>query len=199
MKTAAVPSVDLGDLLVLPGVGAIYTSAGDFCFQPVGPATGLHSFVRRSTLSNSYWYLQQLTSWLATGKETGGALCVMELTGRQGFEPPPHVHTREDELYFIFEGEVRFHRGDDVLEAGPGDAVFLPRGARHWHKIHSPRWRTLVATTPAGIENYYLDFSRPARTLDLPAPADDPVDFGAVVPRLIELGERYGIWYPPVR
>jgi quercetin dioxygenase-like cupin family protein len=199
MKTGATSNVDLGDLLALPGAGAIYTAGGEFCFQPVGAGNGLRSFVRRSTLSNSYWCLNQLVSWLATGRDTGGALSLMELSGRQGVEPPPHVHTREDEVYFVLDGEATFHRGGEVMHAGPGDAIYLPRGIRHWHTVRTQRWRTLVATAPAGIENYYLDFSRPARRLEPPSPAEDPIDFAATLPRLVEVGERYGIWYPPAR
>lgn len=199
MKSGAAFSVDLGDLLALPGVGAIYTSVGEFCFQPVGTANGLRSFVRRTALSNSYWYLQQLTSWLATGKDTGGSLSIMELSGRKGLEPPPHIHTREDEIYFILDGEATFYRGEETLDLQPGDAVFLPRGIRHWHSVRTPKWKALVATAPAGIENYYIELSRPARTMEIPTISEDPIDFVATVPRLIELGERYGIWYPPRR
>jgi quercetin dioxygenase-like cupin family protein len=198
MKSDSALSVDVGALLCLDGVGAVYTASGEFCFQPVESGSVARSFVRRATLANSYWCLQHLVSWLATGNDTNGRLALMEISGRQGFEPPPHVHTREDELYCVLDGHVTFFRGDEVWEASTGDAIFLPRGIRHWHKVKTPAWKALAAYAPAGYENYMLAFSRPARFLDLPAPGDDPVDFSVVVPRLIELGARHGIWYPPV-
>ena len=199
MNTDSVLRLDLGEILGLLESGAIYTPSGEFCFQPVGNQVGLKPFVHRATLANSYWYLQQLISWLASGRDTGNAIAGMELTSRQGLEPPPHVHTREDELYFVLEGAATFFVGEDVVEAAAGDAVLLPRGVRHWHKPRTPRWRALVAVTPAGLEEYYMGFSRPARALSLPSAEQDPIDFGAIAPRLIELGAQYGIWYPPVR
>lgn len=199
MNSGSVLTLDLGQILGLSGSGAIYTSSGEFCFQPVGTQNELKSFVHRATLSNSYWYLQQLVSWLATGKDTGNAIAVMELTSRQGLEPPPHVHTREDELYFVMDGTATFFVGEELVEAAAGDAVLLPRGVRHWHKLRTPKWRALVAMTPAGLEDYYAAFSHLAGALSLPSPEEDPIDFGATVPRLVELGAQFGIWYPPVR
>ena len=44
---------------------------------------------------------------------------------------PLHRHNREDEYSFVLEGRMGALLGDDVVEAGPGDLVFKPRG--QWH------------------------------------------------------------------
>lgn len=191
--------MDLGALLGIQGIGAIYTTDGNFCFQPVGNESGLRPYVRRASLANSHWYLQHLISWLAKGGDTGGALTLMELSGRSGLEPPPHVHTREDELYFLLDGALSFVVGEEVHHLREGDGILLPRGIRHHYQSRTQQWRALVAMTPSGLESYYMEFARPAKALELPRPEEDPLDFGAIVPRLVELGERYGVWYPPAR
>jgi len=43
---------------------------------------------------------------LAESKDTNGAFFLMEATAAPGTEPPPHVHTREDELFYLLQGEV---------------------------------------------------------------------------------------------
>lgn len=44
---------------------------------------------------------------------------------------PPHTHTHEDEIYYVLEGELTFLIGEDVVTAGPGATVALPRGGLH--------------------------------------------------------------------
>src|SRR4051812_3482935 len=44
---------------------------------------------------------------------------------------PLHRHSREDEYSYVIEGRMGALLGDELLEAGPGDLVFKPRG--EWH------------------------------------------------------------------
>ena len=44
---------------------------------------------------------------------------------------PLHVHHADDEAWYVLEGTLRFRLGDDEIEAGPGSAVFAPRGMPH--------------------------------------------------------------------
>jgi len=55
--------------------------------------------------------------------------CSRTSSRREG--PPLHAHTREDEMWWILEGQSRFRADDELREAAPGSFVFVPRGVRH--------------------------------------------------------------------
>jgi mannose-6-phosphate isomerase-like protein (cupin superfamily) len=44
---------------------------------------------------------------------------------------PLHVHHSDDEAWYVLEGALSFRIGDEVYEAGPGDAVLAPKGTPH--------------------------------------------------------------------
>ena len=71
-----------------------------------------------------------------------------------------HVHEREDELFYVLDGEHVFTVGDTEHHAGPGDLVFAPRGVPHAQRRVVPRTgRTLVLTTPAGLEGFFRELA----------------------------------------
>ncbi|MGB9632212.1 MAG: quercetin 2,3-dioxygenase [Chloroflexaceae bacterium] len=148
---------------------------------------------RRALDERTVWYMGHLFTFLATGEESDGQFALIEATIRQGLEPPPHTHEREDELYYILEGTIRFVVGDAVVTATPGMAVLLPRGVPHGFQLQAPEARALILCTPAGLERYFQEFSEPAGALSLPPPSARPPD----IPRLIAAGERYGVVFLP--
>lgn len=97
---------------------------------------------------------------LVAGAETGGRFALVELRERGGAGPPRHLHTREDELVYVLEGEVTFHKGGQRLECWAGDSLYLPRGCEHAYRVESDRARLLVLLMPAGLEGYYGELGR---------------------------------------
>lgn len=73
---------------------------------------------------------------------------------------PLHLHTREDEHSFVLEGRMGALLGDEVVEAGPGDLVFKPRGQWHtfWNAGDEP-CRILEIISPAGFEEFFRELS----------------------------------------
>ena len=61
----------------------------------------------------------------ASQHSTGGALSVFETTVEAG--PPLHVHDREDECFYVLEGELSIRCGSDVFDALAGSFVSCPR------------------------------------------------------------------------
>jgi len=61
-----------------------------------------------------------------------------------------HVHHRDDEAWYVLEGRLRFQLGDEMREAGPGEAVFAPKGTPHAYgnARRGERVRYLLVTTP---------------------------------------------------
>jgi quercetin dioxygenase-like cupin family protein len=79
----------------------------------------------------------------------------MELEGSPGVEPPLHVHRNEDEYYYLLDGEVTFHIGQDTYLARAGSLVFLPRAVPHTFTIHTPTARMLLLNAPGGFERMF--------------------------------------------
>ena len=92
---------------------------------------------------------------------------------------PLHCHRNEDEYSYVLEGRVGVQLGEDVIEAGPGDLVFKPRGVAHafWNAGDEPA-RLLEIISPAGFENYFRELA-PL----LAATERDEAAIGAVVSR----------------
>ena len=128
----------------------------------------LKAFKRAKSLELSKWYMGSLTTNLAETKDTDGAFCLAEATLVPGNEPPPHVHTREDELFYVLDGEFDVYVGNEAFRMTEGDCIFLPKLKPHAFIIRSPRLRVLVLFTPAGIEEAFRSESSPARDLNLP-------------------------------
>ena len=96
-----------------------------------------------------------------SGGETGGAYAIMEGQTPPGAGPPPHRHLREDEAFYILEGEYEFNVGGQKIHAPSGTFVFGPRGLAHSFKnIGTTPARMLIVTQPAGIEKFFEEVSQ---------------------------------------
>ncbi len=105
----------------------------------------------------------------------------------------PHTHTREDESYYVLEGEFVFRIGGQSVEVGPGDYVWLPRGVEHGFELKTEQAKALIAITPAELEGFFKQLSEPAPRATLPPPPDEPPDFAGVA----ALMEEYGVKLSP--
>lgn len=124
---------------------------------------------------NGEWFAGSLLRWHVVSEETGGAFALGEALIRPGGEPPLHVHAREDETFYVLEGEITFQRGHERIDGRPGDAVFMPRGLQHGFAVRTDTARLLQAFTPGGLENAFRALSEPAPIDDLPpAPTGPP-------------------------
>lgn len=127
---------------------------------------------------------------LATGEQTGGAYCLMDATVPPGGGPPPHYHTREDEAFYIMEGEITLTVDDETVVGMPGTFVQIPRGTPHAFKNRSAvPARMLIHCSPAGFEEYLAGFAT-----ELASPDALPVTPGPEeVEKLLRLAPDYGI------
>jgi len=100
-------------------------------------------------------------TFLIDSAGTGGAYSLMEAVLRPGDEPPPHVHTAEDEAYYILDGSWTFRCGETTTEARPGSMVFLPRRLGHAFTLQSEAARALVLISPGGLDAAFHELFRP--------------------------------------
>ena len=143
----------------------------------------------RQSLDQSVWYTGWLVTFLATGKDTRGQFALTEQVARKGNVPPRHIHHREDEMFYLLEGEMTFSIGERSIKATPGSMVFAPRDIPHSFTIDSEQVRILVLNTPAGIEEFFRECSVPAPSMTLPPPAEIPY---SDIQKMMSLAPKYG-------
>lgn len=144
----------------------------------------------RQSLKESVWYSGWLFTFLVTGEETQGRFALIEGVARKGNVPPPHIHHREDETYYILEGEMTASIGDQTIKGTPGMVIFVPRNVVHSFEIESEQMRMLVLLTPAGLERYFKECGVPAPAMTLPPAAEVP--YGEIE-KLVAVGAKYSV------
>jgi mannose-6-phosphate isomerase-like protein (cupin superfamily) len=120
------------------------------------------------------WFLRNRMIVKATAASTGGAFGLVESLVAPGFSPPLHVHHREDESFYILDGELTMQCGEKRFLATAGAFVFLPRGVPHTFVVEGDRpARLLTFLTPGGGEGIFIEGGRQPEGEGLP-PATPP-------------------------
>src|SRR6266705_1952892 len=133
------------------------------------------------------WFNGGLAVLRATGDQTEGRYAVLELLAPKGFASPLHMHRKEDELFVVLSGEVRVQHGEAVTEAVAGSVIYGPRGVAHAFHVDSAEARLLLLFGPAGVEGFFRECGKPARSLGLPPSDEQFPDRQA----LMEIAGRY--------
>ncbi len=93
---------------------------------------------------------------LGTGDDTAGDYFIMEAIVPPGGGPPPHIQTREEEAFYVLEGEVVFRADGERIVAPAGSYLNIPRDVPHHFKNDSDTTaRMLIFFAPAGIERMF--------------------------------------------
>ena len=136
------------------------------------------------------WWLGGLATIKATGKETDGHYTLVEVLEPEG-EQPLHVHHREDEGFWVLEGEVTFEVGEETIKASPGSFLLGPKDVPHRYTVDSGPARMLFVLSPAGFEEFIYATSEPAKErVLLPAPEGPPDE--AEMEQLGAVARQYG-------
>ena len=99
--------------------------------------------------------------FLAIGEQTGGAYAVIETANEPSTGVRLHVHEREDETWFVLEGEYTFEVGSQTFSAGPGDYIFGPRNVPHSYANRTEAVaRALIMVTPAVFEGFWRESAK---------------------------------------
>ena len=91
----------------------------------------------------------------ASAESTGGAFSLFEEVPPL-LDTPRHVHEREDELFYVLDGEHVFEVGEEEFRVGPGGTAFAPRGVPHAQRRVTPgEGRLLILTVPGGLDGFF--------------------------------------------
>ena len=128
--------------------------------------------------------------FLATGEDTNCKYALFEALVSPGGGPPPHVHSREEEGFYILEGEIAFTIDGKRVVATPGMFANMPVGTPHSFKNETNKPAKMLATVaPAGLEKMFMEIAVPlaeGTTTALPPTKED-------IEKLLAIAPRYGI------
>ena len=154
--------------------------------------TAPKAYKRSTSLENSTWYKGILATQLAGEADTGGAFDFVVSKMRKGTEPPPHVHAREDEFFYILSGSIRSYTGGQVFEVAAGESMFLPKGKPHAFLVQSDEVHVITVITPAGFFNAVNKMNEPAQKMAIPP--DDVLTYANMdLTKTMEIFEKYGV------
>jgi mannose-6-phosphate isomerase-like protein (cupin superfamily) len=134
-----------------------------------GEIVSLKPFKHAPSVEISTWYKGILSIQLATADDTGGAFDLVLSNMRRGTEPPPHIHTREHEFFYVLDGALDVYVGNNMFHVGPGECAFFPLGRPHAFIVRSPEIRMLVLISPGGFIKSVASMAAPAEKLEIPS------------------------------
>jgi mannose-6-phosphate isomerase-like protein (cupin superfamily) len=118
--------------------------------------------VRHVDEAETHFFGGHPTAILLSGRETEGQFSMTELTIPVGWGPPPHVHRREHEYFYILEGEITFTIDGREMVAKAGSGAMAPRDSKHFFRNTGTRpARMLVMTTPGNFDQFVRDAGTP--------------------------------------
>ena len=142
--------------------------------------------------------LGELVTYKITSYQTGGAYSLFEVVTHPAGGPPPHVQHREDEAFYVLEGEYEFVVEGRTTRVGAGSLIYVPRGNLHAHKtVGEEPGRLLVSQTPGGLhERFFEEVGLPATDESRSPVSGGPQDTG----KIAAIAAKYGIeiLVPPV-
>ncbi|MER7249912.1 cupin domain-containing protein [Kribbella sp. NPDC000426] len=104
---------------------------------------------------------------MADTLRTNGSLSILELLIPPYSGPAVHTHLREDEVWYVIEGQFRFKAGDEMLRASTGGMAFGPRGVPHaFQNTGDTAGRLLIITTPSGVERFFEQAQQLSQPVD---------------------------------
>jgi quercetin dioxygenase-like cupin family protein len=140
----------------------------------VASAQALKPLAVCSDEGEAFWWFGNLAVIKTTADDTAGQLTIVEITAPPGLEVPLHVHRRDDEGFWILEGDVTFEVGGATIEAHAGDYAFGPRNIPHRYTVGNDGCRMLFIMVPGGLEDLIRETGEPAPSRTVPPLPEAP-------------------------
>lgn len=114
-------------------------------------------------------------------------LSVMTIQAEEGYAADSHVHSIEDEIFYIVRGAILVQVGTIREELQSGGIAFLPKGEWHQFLVTAANTLFLNICVPGGLDGFFRDVSSV-----LPDVAASPTKIAAHIRRV---GAYYGLTY----
>jgi quercetin dioxygenase-like cupin family protein len=155
--------------------------------------SAVKAYKRSPALPNSWWYKGMLMSQMAGTAGNNVAFDVIIAQARQGTEPPPHVHSREDEFMYLLPGETKAYVDAEVFTVTAGKCMFLPRQEPHAFRIVSDEIHMLLVIILGRFHDATNTMNASAKRMKVPTDADTMTDANVDLTETIKVLEQYGI------
>ncbi|MDV2992546.1 MAG: hypothetical protein N4J56_002200 [Chroococcidiopsis sp. SAG 2025] len=121
-----------------------------------------HGLIQQPGQGNSYWFNRDLYTFKAVGEDTEQAYALCEVVvAPQGGGTPTHRHSRENESFYVQEGEIQFQLDEQIIVATAGTFLHSPKGQLHrFTNTSSTPVKLLVWVTPAGFEKFIAEVGK---------------------------------------
>jgi quercetin dioxygenase-like cupin family protein len=111
--------------------------------------------------------------------DTDGAVAIFQHAVPPMGGPPVHRHSREDEWFYVLDGQITVEVDGERMVLPAGGSAFAPRGTTHaFQNFSNTQAEILVMVIPGGFHHFFEKLS------SLPAP--DPA-------RVAQVAKEYGI------
>lgn len=137
-----------------------------------------------------YAVVGDLYDILADSAQTGGQYALLHaLVPPQG-GTPPHTHSREDEAFYVLEGELVVTIDGQRHVARAGSFVHAPRGIPHYFRNEGATPTVmLVWVVPGGFEAFFREVGEVCS----PGTTAPPAVTDAHVARVLDRAPHYGV------
>jgi len=97
--------------------------------------------------------------------DTGGAFSVVEFVSAPGEGVGVHTHTREDELVYLLQGQIKVTLGDQQIDVPAGATALLPRGIPHGYvNTGDTPTRLLAVLMPGRLDRFFVELDELLKT-----------------------------------
>lgn len=114
--------------------------------------------MKQGTKNQSFFGLE----FIATSEETEGKYFLSKAiipAGDNG--PPPHIHSKEDEGFYIEKGELTFIVNHKEICVRAGSFINIQKGEKHtWYNSSAGEAIVIVTFCPAGIEEMFRELDQ---------------------------------------
>jgi len=94
------------------------------------------------------------------GSETGNQIVEWVSNVEPGVGIPPHIHTREDEIFRVITGQVEIMVDGEITVLSEGDVAFAPKNIPHsWKVVGTEKAKMITSAFPAGIEFMFQELA----------------------------------------
>jgi quercetin dioxygenase-like cupin family protein len=152
--------------------------------------------IKHQPESKRYYFDVGIGSVVLSGADTGGAYCLIEASLAPGVGVPRHMHTREDESYYVLSGELEVIVGGKVFVLKAGDSLMAPRDIPHQiRNSGSAENHYLLIFSPSGLDEFLMASALPAPD-NAVAPIEQQLRAGdpsIAIQNVHKLATEYGI------
>lgn len=95
------------------------------------------------------------------GSDTGNQLVEWVDNVEPGVGIPPHIHTKEDEIFRVIKGQIEIMVNGKTTVLKGGDIAFAPKNLSHsWKVVGTEKAKMITTAFPAGIEHMFNELAK---------------------------------------